>query len=257
MSNLLIPPAAAEVSFTVAAEVSLAAACLIAVTAGLTLTYAALSPGSQLFGHTIIAGSDPDEVALTYDDGPNDLATDALLDVLARHNARATFFMIGSFVRQRPEIVRRVHAAGHLIGNHTQTHPWLSFQSSRVIRDELRSCNHALEDVIGAPIHYLRPPHGARRPMVFRAAEELGLKIVQWNAMGYDWQPIPPERILANVDRGLQRTRRHRTGTNILLHDGHQQGIGVDHSATVQATAELLQRFAHKGIRTVTVDTWI
>ncbi len=65
-------------------EGSLAAAALIAATAGLTLTYAALSPGSQLFGPTILAGSDPNEIALTYDDGPNDVATDALLDLLAR-----------------------------------------------------------------------------------------------------------------------------------------------------------------------------
>jgi peptidoglycan/xylan/chitin deacetylase (PgdA/CDA1 family) len=236
-------------------QVALAATAVAA--AGLTLTYAALSPGSQLFGPTLIAGNDPNEVALTYDDGPNDVATDELLDLLSRHNARATFFMIGSFVRQRPEIVRRVHAAGHLIGNHTQTHPWLSFQSSRVIREELRSCNQALEDTIGAPIHYLRPPHGARRPMVFRVAAELGLQIVQWNAMGYDWQPITPERIAANVTRGIDRAQRHHTGANILLHDGHQQGIGVDRSATVQATAELLQRFAQKGIRTVTVDAWM
>ena len=236
---------------------TLAATAAVAVTAGLTLTYAALSPGSQLFGHTIIAGTDPNEVALTYDDGPNDVATDALLDLLARHNARATFFMIGRFVRQRPEIVRRVHAAGHLIGNHTDTHPWLSFLSSRAIRAELRACNHALEDAIGAPIHYLRPPHGARRPMVFRAAEELGLKIVQWNAMGYDWQPISPNRIVANVTRGRERARRHRTGANILLHDGHQQGIGTDRSATIQATATLLDRFAHEGTRTVTVDAWV
>jgi peptidoglycan/xylan/chitin deacetylase (PgdA/CDA1 family) len=243
-------------SSLIPAEVSLAAAAVLAAT-GLTLTYAALSPGSQLFGPTLIAGSDPNEVALTYDDGPNDRATDALLELLARHNARATFFMIGSFVRQRPETVRRVHAAGHLIGNHTQTHPWLSFQSSRVIREELRSCNYALEDAIGAPIHHLRPPHGARRPMVFRAAAELGLQIVQWNAMGYDWQPIPPERIAANVTRGIERAQRRHSGANILLHDGHQQGIGVDRSATVQATAELLQSFAQKGIRTVTVDAWM
>jgi peptidoglycan-N-acetylglucosamine deacetylase len=235
---------------------TLAATAAVAVTAGLTLTYAALSPGSQLLGHTIIAGNDPTEAALTYDDGPNDLATDALLDLLARHNARATFFMIGRFVRQRPEIVRRVHAAGHLIGNHTDTHPWLSFLSARAIREELRACNEALEDTIGAPIHYLRPPHGARRPMVFRAAEELGLKIVQWNAMGYDWQPISPDRIVANVTRGCERAQRHRTGANILLHDGHQQGIGTNRSATVQATATLLDRFAREGTRTVTVDAW-
>jgi peptidoglycan-N-acetylglucosamine deacetylase len=236
--------------------VQVALAATVAAATGLTLTYAALSPGSQLFGPTILAGSDPTEVALTYDDGPNDIATDALLDLLARHNARATFFMIGSFVRQRPEIVRRVHAAGHLIGNHTQTHPWLSFQSARVIHDELRSCNQALEDAIGAPIHYLRPPHGARRPAVFRAAAELGLKIVQWNAMAYDWQPISPDRIARNVARGMQRAQRRQTGANILLHDGHQQGIGADRSATVQATAALLERFAREGTRTVTVDAW-
>jgi peptidoglycan/xylan/chitin deacetylase (PgdA/CDA1 family) len=256
MSSSLSPPAAAEVLLAATAEVSLAAAGLIAVATGLTLTYAALSPGSQLFGHTIIAGSDPNEIALTYDDGPNDFATDELLDLLARRNARATFFMIGSFVRQRPEIVRRVHAAGHLIGNHTQTHPWLSFQSSRVIREELCSCNSALEDIIGVPIHYLRLPHGARRPMVFRAAEELGLKIVQWNTMGYDWRPISADRIVAHVARGRKRAWRHHTGANILLHDGHQQGIGANRSATVQATAALLERFAREGTHTVTVDAW-
>ena len=82
---------------TTPTEASLAAAT-VAVTAGLTLTYAALSPGSQLFGHTILAGTDPTEAALTYDDGPNDAATDALLELLAQRNARATFFMIGRFV---------------------------------------------------------------------------------------------------------------------------------------------------------------
>jgi peptidoglycan/xylan/chitin deacetylase (PgdA/CDA1 family) len=247
MTSSLISPATADLSFAGAA---------LAVAAGLTLTYAALSPGSQLFGHTIIAGNNPNEAALTYDDGPNDIATDALLEVLGRHNARATFFMIGSFVRQRPEIARRVHAAGHLIGNHTQTHPWLSFQSASAIREQLRDCNHALEDAIGAPIRYFRPPHGARRPAVFRAAEELGLKLVQWNTMGYDWQPIPPERILTNIKRGLHRAQCRHTGANILLHDGHQQGIGANRTATVQATAELLQCFAHKSTRTVTVDAW-
>ena len=74
--------------------------------------------------------------------------------------------------------------------------------------------------------------------------------------MGYDWQPIPPDRIVANVTRGLSRARQHRTGANILLHDGHQQGIGADRSATVRATATLLDRFARDRTRTVTVDAW-
>jgi peptidoglycan/xylan/chitin deacetylase (PgdA/CDA1 family) len=219
-------------------------------------TYAALSPGSQLFGRTLIAGHNPKEVALTYDDGPNDRATDALLDMLARHETRATFFMIGRYVRQRPEIVRRVHAAGHLIGNHTDTHPWLSFQSTRVIREELRACNQALEDTLGAPVRYLRPPHGARRPAVFRIAAELGLKLVQWNTMGHDWEPIGSDRILAHVDRGLDRAHRRHTGANILLHDGSQHGINVDRSDTLTVTARLLDRFAQQRLQAVTIDAW-
>src|SRR5271169_3704264 len=75
-------------------------------------TYAALSAQSQLFGKVLIAGRDPKEIALTYDDGPNDIVTERLLEVLAHHNVRATFFLIGNFVRQRPQIVRAIAAAG-------------------------------------------------------------------------------------------------------------------------------------------------
>jgi len=228
----------------------------IAGAVGGALTYAALSAGSQIFGHTLIAGGDPNEVALTYDDGPNDKATDALLDLLAQHNTRASFFMIGQFVRQRPEIVRRVHAAGHLIGNHTQTHPWLHLKPERVIREELRGCSGAIEDATGAPVRYFRAPHGARRPAVMRVAAELGMKTVQWNALGHDWQPIGVEAMLANVERGRARARRRGVGANILLHDGHDVTMGSDREKTLQLSAELLERFGREGVRTVTVDAW-
>src|SRR5690242_1477452 len=81
--------------------------------------YATMAPRSQLYGRTITHGKDPNQLALTYDDGPNDPHTLRLLDVLAKHNARATFFLIGNYVRRRPEIVRAILAAGHEIGNHT------------------------------------------------------------------------------------------------------------------------------------------
>jgi peptidoglycan/xylan/chitin deacetylase (PgdA/CDA1 family) len=227
----------------------------LAAAAGV-VTYAALSPGSQLFGRTLIAGSNPNEAALTYDDGPNDTVTEALLDTLASHNVRATFFVIGRFVRQRPELVRRIRAAGHIVCNHTETHPWLAWQSARTIREELRDCNQAIEDALGEPVRYFRPPHGARRPLVLRAAAELGLTTVQWNVMGMDWQPIGADRILSHIDRGLTRARRRGVGANILLHDGSQHGLGADRTATVAATASLLDRFAADGTRTVTVDAW-
>lgn len=227
-------------------------------TAGL-LSYAMLSPGSQLLGRTIVAGRDPREVALTYDDGPNDAlgaGTDALLEVLAKHNARATFFMLGKFVRERPEIARRVQAAGHLIGNHTMTHPWLHTKSARVIRQELTDCKAVLEDVLGAPVRYFRPPHGARRAAVIRIARELGMATVQWNAMGQDWRPIGVESIVRNIERGLNSAQRAGRGANILLHDGGDRAMGTSRADTVRATHLLLERFAREQRRIVTVDAW-
>jgi peptidoglycan/xylan/chitin deacetylase (PgdA/CDA1 family) len=233
-----------------------AAAVALATAVGGALTYASLSAGSQIFGRTLIAGEDPNEAALTYDDGPNDNATDALLDLLARHNTRASFFMIGQFVRQRPEIVRRVHAAGHLVGNHTQTHPWLHLKPERVIREELRACSEAIEDATGAPVRYFRAPHGARRPAVLRVAAELGLKTVQWNALGHDWRPIGMDAMLASVQLGRERARRCGRGANILLHDGHDVRMGSDRAVTLQVSEKLLEGFAREGVRAVTVDAW-
>ena len=237
-------------------SVVLASAAASAIAVGGTLAYAALAPQSQFFGRSLIAGYDPTEIALTYDDGPNDAATIQLLEVLARHDVRATFFMIGRFIRQRPEIARAVHAAGHLVGNHTMTHPWLAWQPNGVIQDELRGCNQALEDVLGAPVRYMRPPHGARRPAVFRTARELGLTLVQWNVMGNDWAPIGAGGVLRKVQRGLQAVRERGRGANILLHDGYDQRMGANRTATVQATDQLLTQLRANGARLVTVDAW-
>ncbi len=120
-------------------SISIAAASLVAAAAAATCTYAALSAESQIFGAVLVAPKRPREIALTFDDGPNDTATERLLEVLAAHKVRATFFMIGRSVRQRPQIARAVAAAGHLIGNHTMTHPWLAWQTGTRIREEL-SC---------------------------------------------------------------------------------------------------------------------
>jgi peptidoglycan-N-acetylglucosamine deacetylase len=149
--------------------------------------YAANWPTSQLFGHTVLGGANPREIALTYDDGPNDPYTLRLLDILAEHKTRATFFLIGRFVRQRPEIVRALAAAGHAVGNHTMTHPVLLWASPSRVREELAGCNAAIEDATGEAVRFFRPPHGARRPDILRTARELGLTPVLWNTMGRDW----------------------------------------------------------------------
>jgi len=227
------------------APLAYAAATAAAVTAAGTWAYAALSPGSQLFGPTVIASRDPNQIALTFDDGPNDPYTQQLLDILAEHQVKATFFMIGRFVRHRPGIVRAVQAAGHLIGNHTMTHPWLALETPARVRQELADCNAALEDVLGEKVTYFRPPHGARNRNVLRTAEEFGLTPVMWNVMGYDWKPEnDAAKIQLYVLKGIALYRTINRGANIVLHDGGLLEIGQDRSATVRAVRALLQKLS-------------
>jgi peptidoglycan/xylan/chitin deacetylase (PgdA/CDA1 family) len=237
------------------AEVAAGAAALGLAAGG--FAYASLWPTSQIFGHTLIAGNDPSEIALTFDDGPNDAATPQLLEVLARHGVRATFFAMGDFARVRPEIVRQVVAAGHVLGNHTMSHPRLSTEPAARVRRELAECNAVLEEITGAAVKFFRPPYGARRPYVLCAARNLGLTPVLWNVTGYDWNPIGVDGILANLDAGIARNRRRGRGSNLLLHDGGHRAMGTARMDTVRAVDRLLG--AHRGAATrfVTVDAWV
>ena len=220
------------------------------------LAYVSAWPGSQLFGRTLIAGTDANEVALTFDDGPNDAATPALLDVLANHNVRATFFMMGSYVRQQLELARRVSAAGHLIGNHTMEHPKLSLAPQHRIRQELADCRAVLEDATGLPVRFFRPPFGARRPAVLRTARELGMTPVMWNVTCHDWNPIGPDGIFAHMRSGLARNCARHRGSNILLHDGGHLAMGTNRMDTVRAVDRLLTEDAEPQRRWLTVDAW-
>jgi peptidoglycan-N-acetylglucosamine deacetylase len=232
-----------------------AAAAFVVATAG-TLTYAALSAQSQIFGRTLIAPAKPNEIAVTYDDGPNPAATPQLLEVLARHNVHATFFLIGNFARECPALVREIAAAGHLIGNHTTTHPWLPFHSAARIRQELADCNAALEDILGAPIHFFRAPHGARRPFVLRVASELNLTPVQWNIITGDWKPIGAQAIAARAMRGISHNQNRNRASNIVLHDGGSLALNAPRIPTVEATDQLLQHYKSTETNFVTLEAW-
>jgi peptidoglycan/xylan/chitin deacetylase (PgdA/CDA1 family) len=234
-----------------------AATLTIAAVTASTLAFASLSAQSQIFGRVLIAGRDPNEIALTYDDGPNDIVTERLLEVLANFEVHATFFLIGNYVRLRPQIVRTIASGGHVIGNHTMTHPWLAWQSTARIREELLGCNSRLEDTLGSQIRYFRAPHGARRPAVLSIARELGLTPVQWNIIANDWQPIGAEKIVARTVQGITRNQRMKRGSNIVLHDGGQKGMGQPRLPTVAATRLVLQRYGREsGAKFVTVDSW-
>src|ERR1700756_1689426 len=118
-----------------------------AAVAGLA-AYGGIHPRSQLFGSTTCRTNSPRKLALTFDDGPNPAITPKLLDLLDRYNAKATFFLIGRYVRECPELVQETAARGHLIGNHTETHPNLLRRSRREIRIELRLCHDAIKSAV-------------------------------------------------------------------------------------------------------------
>jgi peptidoglycan-N-acetylglucosamine deacetylase len=206
-----------------------------------TLTYGMVAAGSQVFGPTLVAPPRPNQLALTFDDGPNPTATPQLLEILARHNVRATFFLVGQFVLREPALTREIAAAGHVIGNHTMTHPYLPWQSRARILSELTDCNRALEDTLGRPVQLFRAPHGARRPAVFRAARSLNLQTVQWNLIVQDWEPVDAATIHGRISSGITRNTARGRGTNVVLHDGGHTSLGEPRLPTVAAVEMLLQ----------------
>lgn len=224
---------------------AIAGATMVGATA---VGYQSLAPTGQWFGRAFCRGRrGSKEIALTFDDGPNDPHTFHLLDVLAQHNAHATFFLIGRYVRQRPDIVAEIAKRGHVIGNHTFTHPLLTFQTASRIRNEITQCREAMHDVVGEHSNLFRPPWGARRPAVFRVVRELGLEPVMWNITGYDWKAPSPEYIEAKISPKI------RGGDVILLHDGGHAAFGTDRSATVAAVDRLLTRYTAEGYQFVSI----
>ena len=219
----------------------------LAGAAGGTFAYGASAAKSQLFGRTFFAG-DParKQIALTYDDGPNDVHTERLLEVLARHGARATFFLIGKYVAARPQLARRVAEAGHEVGNHTFTHPNLIFAGADALRRELDDCERALTDAVGPHSRLFRPPFGARRPATLRVARRLGLVPVMWSVKCWDWKE-PAEQIEAHA------VRQMHPGAVVLLHDGGHVAMGADRSGTVTATDRIISRYKEEGWEFVTV----
>lgn len=212
------------------------------------LGYHSMAPRSQLYGATFTGdGAGSRQMALTFDDGPNDPHTLRLLDILEQHQVKATFFMVGRYVSALPEVARAVAEAGHAIGNHTYTHPNLIFSSPAQIRLQLQECERVLTDVVGEHSRLFRPPHGGRRPDVLRLVRQMGFVPVMWSVSGYDWSANSPEEIEAKVQRQV------RGGDVVLLHDGGHLGIGTDRSATVAATDHLIRHYKQEGYEFVTV----
>jgi peptidoglycan-N-acetylglucosamine deacetylase len=210
-------------------------------------------PTAQRYGATIhrerAAGR---RLALTFDDGPNPEQTPRLLELLAHHGAKATFFLIGEWAEREPALIREIVSAGHAIGNHTYTHPTMPAHSARWIREDLRRCREAVEGsgerfstVDGAAL--MRPPYGRRRPGTLRTLREEGYVPVTWSITGYDW------RAHTTAKRITRRCLRAKEGDIILLHDGSNTEPAADRSRSLAGAEATMEHFGPLGYRFVTV----
>lgn len=221
-------------------------AALISLSAGIG-AWGACHPSSQLFGKTQRQTGRAHSIALTFDDGPNPAATPQVLDLLERHGVRGTFFLIGRYVRACPALAAEIAARGHTIGNHTDTHPNLLWQSRRRILDELERCDASIADATGQRPRIMRPPWGYRRPQVHAAARDAGFGCpVLWSRSARDWKPQQASRL-------IRRFQSIRPGDIVLLHDGFHAALGADRQHTVRALEHWLPRWKAQGLAFVSV----
>jgi peptidoglycan/xylan/chitin deacetylase (PgdA/CDA1 family) len=211
------------------------AAALLGLAAVGVLAYGLGAPQATLLGPALVRGADAHEVALTFDDGPSVPFTGQVLDVLRKNHVHATFFLCGANAERYPELVRRIRAEGHEIGNHTYSHPWMYLISRERIADEIDRTQNVLERITGRRPRLFRPPFGVRWFSMWPVLRERNLTMVLWSDRGYD----------ADLGAsGIAKTTLDQLtpGAIILLHDGFETRApaDVDRSATVRALPAII-----------------
>lgn len=218
----------------------------VAAAAGLA-AYAVRGKSSALLAPSLYHGDRTrPSLALTFDDGPSE-STPALLELLAEHNIKATFFMCGANVRRLNHIARDVAAAGHEIGNHTDSHPPLYFKSPEFIYRELALAQESIYKLTRVTPRFFRAPYGVRWPGLRRAQRRLRLTGVMWTAIGRDWK-WPSSRISRLL------LSRAANGAILCLHDGRELRRSPDIRATIDAVEFALPILKERGFSFETVS---
>ena len=230
--------------------------------AGLT-AYGAVNSRSQLFGHTLWQTDSPKKLAITFDDGPNPSITPQLLDLLDSHRAKATFFLVGKYVREAPGLTKEISARGHLLGNHTDTHPNLFFTGPEETRTELLRCSEAIGQATWEEPRWFRPPFGYRSPWLSSFVLQLRMRTVMWTLLPGDWRPKTEAWLIDRIKpiaAHLQSpsfedhsTSRPSGGDILCLHDGDYLQANGDRTRTLAALRYWLPRWRDLGLEFVTM----
>jgi peptidoglycan-N-acetylglucosamine deacetylase len=209
-----------------------------------------LLPRSRLLGSNITRlPRAADRVALTIDDGPDPDVTPAVLDLLARHGVRATFFCIGERVRRHPELARRIAREGHEIGNHSEHHRYVfSLFGPAAIRREIGAAQASIRAACQVVPRYFRAPAGLRNPFLQPCLTELDLQLASWTRRGYDTVNADPEVVLGRLTRNLGG------GDILLLHDGRAARAADGTPVIIAVLVKLLPLLAGQNLRCVTLS---
>jgi peptidoglycan/xylan/chitin deacetylase (PgdA/CDA1 family) len=217
------------------------------------LTAAGLWPRSTLLGPNIThlppSRSGAKRWALTIDDGPDREVTPAVLDLLAEHGTRATFFCIAERARAEPALVRRMVREGHSVQNHTLRHRHhFSVSGSAALRREIAGAQTVLAEISGVSPHCFRAPAGLRNPLLDPVLHQLDLNLVSWTRRGFDTRETSPERVLARLTHGLG------DGDILLLHDGNAARSSAGQAVLLAVLPRLLQAAQAAGLSAVTLS---
>ena len=200
------------------------------------------------FGDTVFLKGQPGsyKVALTFDDGPDSIYTGQVLDALKQHGIPATFFLIGRNANEYPQVVQRIFEDGHVIGNHSWSHPRLTRVGPEQLQQEIRDTEKELQNITGHQTTLMRPPYGEINRETLIQLKDMGYKAINWSVDSVDWRDADVDQILINTlpDVG--------DGSIILMHSAG--GKGQDFSATVAALPELIYTLQVHGYEFVTVD---
>lgn len=178
--------------------------------------WASADVGSNIYLKAVCKGNDQDRVvALTFDDGPDEVMTPKVLEVLGRYGIKATFFLVGEKVDKHPELVRQLVREGHIVANHTYSHRGVfPLSSGQVVMRELLACRKSIKDAVGFSPLLFRPPFGVTNPIIGRAVNHCGLKTIGWSVRSLD---TVEDKSRAEVCHRV--VSKLHPGAIILLHD--------------------------------------
>jgi peptidoglycan-N-acetylglucosamine deacetylase len=184
------------------------------------------------------------QVALTFDDGPDNNYTLQILDILKKENVKATFFIVGDRAKAHPDIVKRIVNEGHAIGNHSWDHPDFPKISSEQVTEEVTKTQDELDSIVGFRPSLFRPPYGSLNDSDIQNITGMGLNIIDWSVDTRDWAGTPTPKIMEYVRKEL------KPGGIILEHCA-----GGNLSNTVSALKQIIPLLKKEGYNFVTVPT--